>query len=88
MSSTKETTITLRAPECDEVTDSLPPREVFVSGGHVCAFCNGNGYYYHGYSLARRTRETCPVCRGAGMLNAVVTVVWEADKQQSDNSQR
>jgi excinuclease UvrABC ATPase subunit len=77
MSSTKETAIVLNAPDS---IDMLPPREAFVSTGHVCNYCHGEGWKLDMGERESR-KKVCPVCKGSGFVTAVVTVTWEADKR-------
>lgn len=53
-------------------------REVMVSTGHKCSYCQGNGWTWKaGIHLpGEAERETCPVCNGKGQLDAVVTIDW------------
>lgn len=53
-------------------------REVMVSAGHKCGYCQGNGWTWKAgaHPPGEAEREECPVCDGTGQLDAVVTVDW------------
>ena len=46
--------------------------ERFMSRGHVC------GYHWQENCYRERYKQGCPVCRGSGRLDAVVTIEWKA----------
>lgn len=51
--------------------------ETLVSPCHVCNYCHGRGTVYLGEdSIGEPQWGDCPVCDGAGELDAVVTVEW------------
>nr|DAY20412.1 MAG TPA: DnaJ-like protein [Caudoviricetes sp.] len=52
--------------------------ERFLSRGHVCSYCQGNGYHWQENCYRERYKQGCPVCKGSGRLDAVVTIEWKA----------
>lgn len=56
-----------------------PNRENFVSTGHKCGYCKGNGWFSG--ERKRAAARTCmcprPVCGGSGELDAIITVDWK-----------
>lgn len=56
--------------------------EHFLSRGHVCSYCQGNGYFWQENVYRERYKQECCICKGSGRLDAVVTIEWRA----SDNS--
>ena len=55
-----------------------PNRENFVSTGHKCGYCKGNGWFWGTEEGSREDmRKPCPVCEGSGELDAVITVDWK-----------
>ena len=52
--------------------------ERFLSRGHVCTYCQGNGYLWQEKVYRERYKQECPVCKGSGRLDAVVTIEWKA----------
>lgn len=54
-------------------------REMYYSPGHVCSYCKGNGWFW-GEERRERVKIDCPVCKGSGELDAVVTVEWKPSK--------
>ena len=55
--------------------------ERFLSRGHVCTYCQGNGYHWQENCYRERYRQGCPVCKGSGRLDAVINVEWKASKE-------
>lgn len=51
-------------------------KELFVLNQFRCGYCDGNGFYW-GDKDGERRKEVCPVCKGDGELDAVVSVVWK-----------
>lgn len=53
--------------------------ESLTSPGHKCSYCHGNGC-----SWREEERETvkidCPVCKGSGKLDAIITIEWKPAK--------
>lgn len=54
-----------------------PGRENFVSTGHVCGYCRGNGWFWGEDERGERVKRDCPVCEGSGGLDAIITVDWK-----------
>ena len=52
-------------------------KECFLSRGHVCTYCQGNGYHWQENCYRERYMQGCPVCKGSGRLDAVVTIEWK-----------
>ena len=48
------------------------------SRGHSCPYCQGNGYHWQEDEWRERYKQECPICKGSGRLNAVVTIEWKA----------
>lgn len=55
-------------------------KETITSNGHLCGYCRGNGFFWSEI-LRERVKTDCPVCKGSGRLNAVVTIKWKPAKQ-------
>ena len=56
--------------------------EELLSKGHTCPECHGNGWHYT-VGEKDRWREACSICNGTGMVDAVVTIHWQASKGKS-----
>lgn len=55
-----------------------PNRENFVSTGHKCDYCKGNGWFWGTEEGSREdVHVSCPVCGGSGELDAIITVDWK-----------
>nr|DAE14020.1 MAG TPA: DnaJ-like protein [Myoviridae sp. ctYzH9] len=52
--------------------------EVLESRGHACSYCQGNGYFWQENVYRERYKQECPICKGSGRLDAVVTIEWKA----------
>ena len=52
--------------------------EVLESRGHVCTYCQGNGYHWQENCYRERYKHGCPVCGGSGRLDAVISIQWRA----------
>nr|DAF08533.1 MAG TPA: protein of unknown function (DUF5351) [Caudoviricetes sp.] len=52
--------------------------EHFLSRGHVCTYCQGNGYHWQENCYRERYKQECCICKGSGKLDAVVTIEWKA----------
>lgn len=85
MSKRKEIII-LAAPEGLSPSRSrdgqVAAREMFCSPGHVCTYCKGNGWFWSEDEQGESTKEDCPVCKGSGELDAVVTVEWKESNKE------
>ena len=52
--------------------------ENFVSTGHKCGYCKGNGWFWGTEEGSREdVHVPCPVCGGSGELDAIITVDWK-----------
>ena len=51
--------------------------EVLESCGHVCTYCQGNGYFWQENVYRERYKQECCICKGSGKLDAVVTIEWK-----------
>ena len=61
-----------------------PNRENFVSTGHKCGYCKGNGWFWGTEEGSREdVHVSCPVCGGSGELDAIITSGLETFKQVS-----
>lgn len=56
-------------------------KEVFVSSGHKCCYCQGNGYFWGRDDVSEAVKEPCPMCGGSGELDAIVTVEWRKGRK-------
>lgn len=52
-------------------------RESFVSTGHGCSYCNGNGWFWGEDERGESLKNDCPVCEGSGELDAIIIVDWK-----------
>lgn len=77
--STRNTIIELKVPPY--LTVNRSGREVFCSPGHVCSCCKGNGWIWSENEKGEPIHKDCPVCRGSGELDAIVTIEWKPSKQ-------
>lgn len=55
-------------------------KETITSNGHLCGYCHGNGFFW-GEQQRERVKKDCPVCKGSGKLDAVITIEWKPSKQ-------
>ena len=39
-------------------------REVLVSVGHRCEYCQGNGYFWGVDKIGMHVKTPCPICQG------------------------
>ena len=61
-----------------------PNRENFVSTGHKCGYCKGNGWFWGTEEGSREdVHVSCRCVAVAGELDAIITVDWETFKQVS-----
>lgn len=51
------------------------------SRGHICPYCQGNGYHWQEDNWQERYKLKCPICEGSGKLDAVINVEWKASKE-------
>lgn len=51
--------------------------EEFVSVGHRCEYCQGNGYFWGTDSRGESVKKPCRVCRGKKELDAVIKIRWK-----------
>lgn len=57
---------------------SAAEKESFVSVGHKCPCCAGNGWYWGtDESGHEREKVACGICAGSGKLTAIVNVEWK-----------
>ncbi|EFZ36971.1 hypothetical protein HMPREF0663_11884 [Hoylesella oralis ATCC 33269] len=57
--------------------------EQVESNGHKCQYCQGNGYLWQvDDPWQERYKMECPICKGSGKLDAVVTIEWKASEKQ------
>lgn len=50
------------------------------SRGHSCPYCQGNGYHWQEDEWQERYKKECPICKGSGRLDAVITIEWKAEE--------
>ena len=67
--------------------------ESLESRGHSCPYCQGNGFHWQEDEYQERHKKECPICKGSGRLNAVVTIEWKEGeskmiKSKNNNEQR
>lgn len=55
--------------------------EHIESHGHKCEYCHGYGGFAGDEQRGIAWRE-CPVCKGAGMMDAIVTIKWRPSKKR------
>lgn len=53
--------------------------ESLCSSSHKCSYCHGNGWFW-GEEQRERVKIDCPVCKGSGKLDAVITIEWKPSK--------
>lgn len=66
-------TVELQPPKYDQ------SKELLTSPGHVCGYCHGRGYFS---GLYEENETICPVCDGAGQVDAIITVEWKPGKKE------
>lgn len=52
-------------------------REVLVSVGHRCEYCQGNGYFWGVDKIGKHVKTPCPICQGKKELDAVIGIQWK-----------
>jgi DnaJ-class molecular chaperone len=57
--------------------------ECIVSTGHLCGYCQGNGWFWGKDDPVGTVKEPCPMCGGSGELDAVITVNWKPSKEKA-----
>ena len=55
----------------------------FESRGHKCPYCQGNGYHWQEDEWQERYKQECPICKGSGRLDAMITIEWKAGRKAS-----
>lgn len=60
-------------------------KETLVSRGHLCNYCSGNGFFWGSDQYGHRTKCECPVCKGSGEVDAIVTIEWKPNRKEGDN---
>ena len=50
------------------------------SRGHRCPYCQGNGYLWQEDEWQERYKKECPICKGSGRLDAMITIEWKAEE--------
>lgn len=48
--------------------------------GHTCPYCQGNGYHWQEDEWQERYKQECPICKGSGVVDALVSIEWSAGK--------
>ena len=56
-------------------------KESISSKGHRCSYCHGNGFFW-GEEQRERVKVDCPVCKGSGKLDAVITIGCRRDQKK------
>ena len=67
--------------------------ESLESRGYSCPYCQGNGFHWQEDEYQVLYKKECPICKGSGRLNAVVTIEWKEGesktiKSKNNNEQR
>ncbi|MCL1943345.1 MAG: hypothetical protein FWF54_07355 [Candidatus Azobacteroides sp.] len=72
--------------ENKQLIEIKPPKSPYIKGkvhtirGIPCAYCNGNGYFTSEQTIHNEhEKNPCPVCKGAGKMQAKVVVGWLPD---------
>lgn len=70
-------TITLTRPSLYDTEGKA--HEEFILDHFDCPRCNGLGYIYVGsYNEIENKDSTCPICKGAKKIKAIVNIDWSA----------
>ena len=51
--------------------------ETLVSVGHLCEYCQGNGWFWGADERGMGVKETCPRCNGNGEFDAIIKIAWQ-----------
>ena len=51
--------------------------ETLVSVGHLCEYCQGNGWFWGADERGMGVKETCPRCNGNGEVDAIIKIAWQ-----------
>lgn len=66
------------------LTEFTKRNETFISPGHTCPYCNGDGKVCGPQiNVYQYEPVNCPVCEGAGRLQAEIVIKWSTDKKNS-----
>ncbi|MBF1444571.1 MAG: hypothetical protein HXN53_02250 [Prevotella nigrescens] len=57
--------------------------ESLESRGHSCPYCQGNGFHWQEDEYQELYKKECPICKGSGRLNAVVTIEWKSGESNT-----
>ena len=54
------------------------------SKGHPCEYCDGEGVLYDRdvYLPGDCIEKKCPVCKGSGVLDAMITIMWSSGRRR------
>lgn len=63
--------------------EGVQAHETYHSDGHVCSCCKGNRWFWGEDEMGERVKRDCPVCKGSGSLDAVITVEWSPSAVRS-----
>lgn len=58
-----------------------PGKELLVSAGHRCNYCQGNGWFWGTGDSRESVKVPCPMCGGSGEVDAVITIEWKPIKE-------
>lgn len=61
------------------------PIEVLRSEGLTCGCCHGNGWFWR-EARGEYEKKPCPVCKGSGTVDAVVTIEWNPNVKHINNN--
>ena len=57
--------------------------ERIISPSHTCGYCKGNGFFRNDFMI-EIPRIPCPVCKGGGKLDAIITIDWQPAHNEQD----